>query len=87
MVRSSAAIRPTPGAVSFPKQLVVPRWQAGPMGRTATTRASPSQSGVTETTLSRLPLVSPLRQRPPREREKKVASPEAMVSSRAARSI
>jgi hypothetical protein len=87
MVRSRRAIRPRPGASSAPKQLVVPRWQAGPIGRTARTRASPSQSGVIDTTVSRLPEVSPLRHRPPREREKKVASPDSIVSSRAARSI
>jgi hypothetical protein len=63
------------------------RWQALPTGRTLRTRESASQSGVMETTCSRSPEVSPLRQRPPREREKKVASPEAIVSSRAARSI
>jgi hypothetical protein len=57
------------------------------MGRTARTSASPSQSGVIETTVWRLPEVSPLRHRPPREREKKVASPDARVSSSAARSI
>ena len=58
-----------------------------PTGSTRTSTASPSQSGVTETTLSRSPEVSPLRHRPPREREKKVASPLDSVSSSAARSM
>ena len=39
-----------------------PVWQAGPSLTTSTTRASPSQSAVMDTTCCTLPLVSPLRQ-------------------------
>ena len=54
----SATVRQSQGA----KQESEPVWQAGPVGRTRTRIASPSQSSRSSSTASVLPDVSPLRQ-------------------------
>ena len=62
------------GATSSPKQLALPVWQVGPRGRAVTSKASRSQSMRMSTRSSKLPLVSPLRHGPPRDRLWKVTS-------------
>src|SRR5699024_12570736 len=51
------------------KQVSVPRWQAAPAWSPRTRSVSPSQSRATERTHWTWPLVSPLRQYSPRERD------------------
>ena len=62
-------------------------WHAGPPGRTRRRIASPSQSSRSSSTASVFPEVSPLRQRRPRERLKKCASPVSRVRRSASSSI
>src|SRR5699024_6493773 len=65
----SVGSRTTASRSPSSKQVSVPRWQAAPTWSTRTSRVSASQSRATERTHWTWPLVSPLRQYSPRERD------------------
>src|SRR5699024_2483544 len=64
-------------------QVSVARWQAAPAWSTRTRSVSPSQSRATERAHWTWPLVSPLRQYSPRERDQLVAPPVVRAPSSA----